>query len=149
MKFVASAFLVFTTLLVSAQNSDLALLQQRDFRLMHPEVYAMRKVVFMEVKSERFLHRINPIRLFLGLAMFGYQRIVSPQFAAGCIYEPSCSHFSKLAIREFGLIKGIVLTADRLTRCDRLSALTNHPVDRNLQTGKFTDFPSDYVLQPR
>ncbi len=34
-----------------------------------------------------------------------------------CVFEPSCSHYSELAIRENGLKKGIWLTIKRLYRC--------------------------------
>ena len=34
-----------------------------------------------------------------------------------CQFYPSCSHFGSEAIREFGFIKGTLLTADRFMRC--------------------------------
>lgn len=34
-----------------------------------------------------------------------------------CVYEPSCSHYSELAIRENGLLIGVILTIKRLFRC--------------------------------
>ncbi len=34
-----------------------------------------------------------------------------------CVFEPSCSHYSELAIRENGLLVGIRLTIKRLLRC--------------------------------
>jgi putative component of membrane protein insertase Oxa1/YidC/SpoIIIJ protein YidD len=54
----------------------------------------------------------------LGNAMLSfYQRVLSPIIAADCVYSPSCSRFSREAINSKGLIKGILLSADRLTRC--------------------------------
>jgi hypothetical protein len=35
-----------------------------------------------------------------------------------CKYHPSCSEFSSLAYREFGLVRGTVKTAWRLLRCN-------------------------------
>lgn len=34
-----------------------------------------------------------------------------------CVYDPSCSRYSELALRKHGLIKGGVLTVRRLQRC--------------------------------
>ena len=34
-----------------------------------------------------------------------------------CVFEPSCSHYSEVAIRENGLIVGMFLTIKRLLRC--------------------------------
>jgi putative membrane protein insertion efficiency factor len=35
-----------------------------------------------------------------------------------CRYYPSCSQYSSLAYREFGVIRGTLLTAWRLLRCN-------------------------------
>lgn len=34
-----------------------------------------------------------------------------------CNFIPSCSHFGYDALKQFGLIKGLLLTSDRLQRC--------------------------------
>ena len=46
-----------------------------------------------------------------------YQTVVSSQDLEACNFEPSCSHFSAKAIRRGGFFKGLLLTADRLSRC--------------------------------
>ena len=38
--------------------------------------------------------------------------------APTCKYHPSCSEYSTLAYREFGLVRGTLLTAWRLLRCN-------------------------------
>jgi putative component of membrane protein insertase Oxa1/YidC/SpoIIIJ protein YidD len=60
---------------------------------------------------------LNPLFQLLRYSMYFYQQIVSRQIGANCMYESSCSNFSKNAISRFGLVKGILLSADRLTRC--------------------------------
>jgi putative membrane protein insertion efficiency factor len=35
-----------------------------------------------------------------------------------CKYHPSCSEYSSLALREFGLVRGTLKTAWRLLRCN-------------------------------
>ncbi|WP_088134671.1 membrane protein insertion efficiency factor YidD [Vibrio gazogenes] len=45
-------------------------------------------------------------------------RIIAPaSLRARCVFEPSCSHYSELAIRQHGVLKGLFLTIKRLNRC--------------------------------
>ena len=54
---------------------------------------------------------IAPIRL--------YQLTVSRLLPANtCKYHPSCSEYAVLAIRKHGVVKGIVMAAWRLLRCN-------------------------------
>ena len=83
--------------------------------------------------------KYNPVTLFFNGSMYIYQRAVSEQISAECTFTPSCSEFSKSLIRKYGLVKGVFLTADRLTRCDG-HADAEYPsswIDR--QTNKLTD----------
>ncbi len=48
----------------------------------------------------------------------GYQRLVSPLLVRRCKYHPTCSHYAIDAVREFGVLRGIVLAAWRLVRCN-------------------------------
>ena len=47
-----------------------------------------------------------------------YRRVVSPLLPARCKYEPSCSAYAAQSIREFGILRGLVLAAWRLLRCN-------------------------------
>ena len=51
-----------------------------------------------------------------------YQQHISPLISADCIYNPSCSRFSRESINKHGLILGVLFTADRLTRCSSFCA---------------------------
>lgn len=58
----------------------------------------------------------------LVLAVIGsYRRRLSPLLGARCRYEPSCSAYAQEAIERFGLIRGTLLAAWRLMRCNPLS----------------------------
>jgi putative component of membrane protein insertase Oxa1/YidC/SpoIIIJ protein YidD len=46
-----------------------------------------------------------------------YREIAPPPVRARCVFEPSCSHYSELAVRQHGLVKGLFLTLKRLNRC--------------------------------
>jgi putative membrane protein insertion efficiency factor len=47
-----------------------------------------------------------------------YQRTISPLLGRRCRYEPSCSRYAVQAIRQFGILRGLVLAGWRLLRCN-------------------------------
>ena len=50
-----------------------------------------------------------------------YRRVISPALPARCRYYPSCSRYAVDAIREYGVIRGCVLAAWRVMRCNPFS----------------------------
>jgi uncharacterized protein len=50
-----------------------------------------------------------------------YQRAISPLLPRRCKYEPTCSAYALQALREYGILRGLVLGAWRLLRCNPLS----------------------------
>jgi uncharacterized protein len=58
-----------------------------------------------------------------------YQRVVSPVIARRCKYEPTCSAYAVQAIREFGILRGLVLAVWRLLRCNPFSHGGFDPVE--------------------
>ena len=53
---------------------------------------------------------VAPIRL--------YQRAISPALPQRCKYYPSCSEYAVQAVRSYGILRGLVLAAWRLLRCN-------------------------------
>jgi uncharacterized protein len=53
---------------------------------------------------------VAPIRL--------YQRAISPALPARCKYHPSCSEYAVQAVRQYGVLRGVVLAGWRLLRCN-------------------------------
>jgi putative membrane protein insertion efficiency factor len=47
-----------------------------------------------------------------------YQIVVSPLLGPRCKYYPSCSAYAVAALRKHGLVKGVVLAAWRVLRCN-------------------------------
>jgi uncharacterized protein len=47
-----------------------------------------------------------------------YQRFVSPGIPQRCKYHPTCSAYAAQALREYGILRGLVLAAWRLLRCN-------------------------------
>ncbi len=50
-----------------------------------------------------------------------YQRVISPALPRRCRYEPTCSAYAVEALREFGILRGLVLATWRLVRCNPFS----------------------------
>lgn len=50
-----------------------------------------------------------------------YQRLLSPALPRRCRYEPTCSAYAAESIRRFGWLRGSVLAAWRLLRCNPFS----------------------------
>ena len=90
------------------------------------------------------IKKINPVNIMFGGALYFYQNIISKQISSGCLYNPSCSEFSKNAIREYGLTKGVILSADRVYRCNRYAAGDLADKRREPGTNRYQDPVSKY-----
>jgi len=86
----------------------------------------------------------NPVKLLVFAPLFVYQRIISEQVSAVCEFEPSCSNFGVQSIVQLGIIKGLFLTADRLTRCNGEAQIDTQYYLIDHHTGKVIDEPSMY-----
>jgi putative membrane protein insertion efficiency factor len=63
---------------------------------------------------------LKPIRV--------YQRLISPALPRRCKYHPTCSAYAVQAIESYGILRGAVLAAWRLLRCNPLSHGGHDPV---------------------
>jgi uncharacterized protein len=50
-----------------------------------------------------------------------YQRWISPAFPRRCKYHPTCSDYAVQAVRELGPVRGGIVAAWRVLRCNPLS----------------------------
>jgi len=105
----------------------------------------VRPYIYKDEKN--LLIKYNPVSLSLGGLLFVYQNTISYQFSADCLYNPSCSQFSKLALRKYGFIKGCFLSADRLTRCNRISATGIHVLKIDEKNHTCNDFVELYSVK--
>lgn len=71
-----------------------------------------------------------------------YQKFISNQDGPACNFVPSCSRFGMGCIQEFGMLRGLLLTSDRLLRCNG-SESSHHYKDET--TGKYIDPVLDYA----
>ena len=65
----------------------------------------------------------------VALPIVVYQRVISPALPQRCKYEPTCSAYAVEAMREFGILRGLVLAGWRLLRCNPFSHGGYDPVD--------------------
>ena len=65
---------------------------------------------------------IGPVRL--------YQLTLSRMLPSSCKYHPSCSQYAIDALRRYGLMRGTVLAAWRLLRCNPWSHGGVDPVEQ-------------------
>jgi putative membrane protein insertion efficiency factor len=68
--------------------------------------------------AQRVLGAMRTIAL---APLLAYRRFVSPALPRRCKYEPTCSAYAEEAIRELGLVRGVVVAGWRLLRCNPLS----------------------------
>jgi uncharacterized protein len=58
-----------------------------------------------------------------------YQRFISPALPRRCKYEPTCSAYAVDAVREYGVVRGLILAGWRLLRCNPFSPGGYDPVE--------------------
>lgn len=75
----------------------------------------------------------------------GYQRRISPLFPPTCRYYPTCSHYTLEALEKHGALKGTLMGAARILRCqpfvkggydpvpERFTLLRNRNADEQLE----------------
>jgi putative membrane protein insertion efficiency factor len=72
---------------------------------------------------------VRVARLVAIAPIVAYQRVISPAIPRRCKYEPTCSRYALEAIREYGILKGLVLAGWRLLRCNPWSLGGYDPVE--------------------
>lgn len=103
-----------------------------------------RKPKFGFDNTSKWYQRYNPVNLSAASLMYMYQKFISPQLSASCGFSPSCSAMSKNLIAEFGFFKGVFCSADRLSRCNRISFADLDPDEINPTDGKIHEDTSRY-----
>ncbi|MDE6619503.1 MAG: membrane protein insertion efficiency factor YidD [Lachnospiraceae bacterium] len=66
-------------------------------------------------------------KLFIWLILF-YQKYLSPLKSTKCPYFPSCSQYGLEAVRQYGALKGGLLSVWRILRCNPFSKGGYDPV---------------------
>ena len=58
-----------------------------------------------------------------------YQKLISPAIPQRCKYYPSCSSYAISALRQYGIVRGSILSAWRVLRCNPFSHGGYDPVE--------------------
>jgi putative membrane protein insertion efficiency factor len=86
---------------------------------------------------------VRAVRLVLTAPIEIYRRLISPGLPRRCRYEPTCSQYAVQAIRRYGILRGAVLAAWRVLRCNPLSHGGFDPVeDQRLFAPRGTPTPT-------
>ncbi|MFC2111155.1 membrane protein insertion efficiency factor YidD [Bacteroidota bacterium] len=141
-------FLILFAINSSGQNKtiDIELIRQKEN---HSEIdkHEHNNTDVLKFKNNSFYIKYNPVSVVFTTLMFVYQKVISPQISADCMYEISCSNFGKLSIYEFGLVKGIFISSDRLTRCNTMVKDEIPAYKYNSITSLVKDEPKDYKVK--
>lgn len=72
--------------------------------------------------SQSFRARLRKVAtLPLLLPVFAYRKLISPFIQPRCRYYPTCSTYAVDALKEYGPIRGSILAAWRVMRCNPFS----------------------------
>jgi len=71
------------------------------------------------------------IKRFLLLLLLGYKRTLSRVVGNHCAYTPTCSMYSYDAIKKHGAFVGLLMTIERLSRCNPFHKGGFDPVPEN------------------
>lgn len=107
-------FLLFWDLHVNAQQYDFSFIEEKN------------KVTEMPKTKPTGM-----VRKFLYGGIRVYQILFSESISSECLYHPTCSRFGHEALQLYNPIKAVLITMDRVSRCNRLSATDVHPVRLN------------------
>lgn len=93
-------------------DQDVALLQK---------AFAPAKKARLTAQFSLSRNNTNELQAVLsGLFLF-YKSFLSSQDNQRCSFHPSCSEFGLEAVKKLGVVRGIMCTCDRLTRCNGFS----------------------------
>jgi putative membrane protein insertion efficiency factor len=83
------------------------------------------------------------VKRFALTALRGYRRF-SSLLPARCRYEPTCSAYAAESIGRFGVLRGVLLAAWRLLRCNPLSHGGFDPVPKHFTLRVGPVDPAEY-----
>lgn len=136
------AVLCSTVILRAQSAADLQLLKNKNFYSDTQQRYYTRpgnSDSLMQTRHKNLPASWNPVAASLKGAMYVYQHVITLQLSRSCPYQVTCSNFSKHAVHELGLVKGMLVSADRILRCNRVSLSGVPPMNRDEHTGLITD----------
>lgn len=122
------------SLIFSQEQTDIELLKQAD-----------EKSYFKHDPHDRIPAKNENKNFSPGvLALNIYKEVIADQLSRSCIYKITCSDFMRLSIRRYGLIKGVAIGLDRLSRCNEMGTKNVPPYKYDPDTNLIIDNPKEY-----
>lgn len=137
-------YLLFCLLAVFISKTNAQTFQQDYQSVLHNLLMKTTHVHDHADEQSVFASETSEIKFVLLGSLKLYQTLISSQDMSVCNFTPSCSHFSNEAFRKAGFVKGVLLTSDRLQRCNGFASLSN-AYRYNTQTGKYNDSVERYL----
>lgn len=100
------------TLLVSVLLCSYAMAQTSDIGLLREVSFEDSLYVEAALDSLSFLERAAVS--------------VNRQITGECYFQPECYQFVGQAVKDLGILPGLIVTTDRLTRCSRIGTASHH-----------------------
>ncbi|MCL2234469.1 MAG: membrane protein insertion efficiency factor YidD [Firmicutes bacterium] len=82
-------------------------------------------------KALKILTNIITLKYFFIALIYFYKFVISPIMPKSCLYYPTCSSYTLEAIQKHGAIKGAIMGAWRILRCNPFSKGGFDPVPDN------------------
>ncbi len=100
------------------------LLFKTDFLVSQTDVYTLKRSQLNSqlANLDANSHKKGPKKGLGNLLLNLYQTHISVQISADCLYSLSCSRYSRVVVNKKGLLLGVLLSADRLSRCSSFCA---------------------------
>ncbi len=95
-----------------AMRNDVSILKQ---------AFAITPKVRMSEQYKLSKKNTNELQWVLSGLFLAYKSFFSSQDYQSCSFHPSCSEFGLEAVKKLGVIRGLMCTCDRLTRCNGFS----------------------------
>ncbi len=108
-----------------AQDSSKSNLNQLVTANFYSEYKVLPKRKVLSLKNKGFISKINPVTYLSAGLLFVYQRTLSEQIQAECMYQTSCSSYTKLQMEQNGF-RGFLLGFHQLNNCVA-SAIDDYP----------------------
>ena len=65
--------------------------------------------------------KINKLLAFPFIYLIKFYRFfISPMLGSNCRHSPTCSEYGLIALKRYGVFKGIYLTTKRIIKCNSL-----------------------------
>ena len=73
--------------------------------------------------------KVNPLNIVVIYLIKFYKLFVSPILGNNCRYYPTCSSYSIEAFKNYGFLRGIILTSKRVISCHPFGGFGYQPLD--------------------